>query len=90
MFQDKIWVVDETQLYPKLIEAMSEGKAVIHDGVAYWAEGSGKTGVIQHLPFKETTVQNVEEAIKLAQSTAVMATAVSTGIILYHLPAIGR
>tara|TARA_Y100000815_G_C13095340_1_gene407267 strand:- start:25 stop:195 length:171 start_codon:yes stop_codon:yes gene_type:complete len=51
MLQDKIWVVDETKLYPKLIEAMSEGKAVIHDGVAYWAEGSGNTGVIQHLPF---------------------------------------
>ncbi|WP_137823533.1 hypothetical protein [Pseudomonas sp. D(2018)] len=82
MFQDKIWVVDEAKLYPKLIQAMSEGKAVIHDGVAYWAEGSGSTGVIQHLPFKETAVQSVEEALKLAQATTVIATAVSTGIIL--------
>jgi len=82
MFQDKIWVVDETKLYPKLIQAMSEGKAVIHDGVAYWAEGSGSTGVIQHLPFKETAMQSVEEALKMAQATTVMAAAVSTGIIL--------
>ncbi|MCK9619130.1 MAG: hypothetical protein M0R47_01195 [Methylobacter sp.] len=82
MFQNKIWVVDEAKLYPKLIKAISEGKAVIHDGVAYWAEGSGQTGVIQHLPFKETVVQNVEEALKMAQATTVIATAVSTGIIL--------
>ena len=82
MFQEKIWIVDEAKLYPKLIQAMSDGKAVIHDGVAYWAEGSGNTGVIQHLPFKETAMQSVEEALKMAQATTVLATAVSTGIIL--------
>ena len=82
MLQEKIWIIDEAKLYPNLIQAMSDGKAVIHDGVAYWAEGSGKTGVIQHLPFKETAFQNVEEALKIAQTTATIATAVSTGIIL--------
>lgn len=82
MLQEKIWIVDEAKLYPTLTQAISDGKAVIHDGVAYWAEGSGKTGVIQHLPFKETAFQNVEEALKIAQTTATIATAVSTGIIL--------
>ena len=82
MFEEKIWVVDETKLYPKLIQAMQDGKAVIHDGVAYWAEGSGNKGVIQHLPFKETAMQSVEEVIKTAQATTMIAAAVSTGIIL--------
>lgn len=82
MFQDKIWVVDEAKLYPELVEALSEGKAVIHDGVAYWAKGSGSTGVIQHIPFKESLAQSAEEALKIAQTTTVIASAISTGIIL--------
>ncbi|MDI9728308.1 hypothetical protein [Stutzerimonas stutzeri] len=79
---EKMWVVDEAALSEKLLKALAEGKAVIHDGVAYWAEGSGQTGIIQHLPFKETLVKSAEEAIKAAQMTTVMATAASTCIIL--------
>lgn len=79
---EKIWVVDEAALSEKLLKALAEGKAVIHDGVAYWAEGSGQTGIIQHMPFKETLVKSAEEAIKAAQMTTVMATAASTCIIL--------
>jgi hypothetical protein len=48
---EKIWVLDETRLSSEFVKAYTEGKAAIHDGVAYWAKGSGKTGVIQHLPF---------------------------------------
>lgn len=79
---EKIWVVDEAALSEKLVKALTEGKAVIHDGVAYWAEGSGQTGIIQHLPFKETLVKSAEEAIQAAQMTTVLATAASTCIIL--------
>lgn len=79
---EKIWVVDEAALSEKLLKALAEGKAVIHDGVAYWAEGSGQTGIIQHLPFKETLAKSAEEAIKAAQMTTVMAAAASTCIIL--------
>lgn len=82
MLRGKIWVVDEAKLYETLVQAMSDGKAVIHDGVAYWAEGSGSTGIIQHLPFKETAVRSVEEALKLAQATTVIAAGISTAIIL--------
>jgi hypothetical protein len=82
MLFDKVWVVDEAKLSIKLIKALQQGKAVIHDGVAYWAEGSGHTGIIQHLPFKETAIKSVEEALKIAQTTAVIASAVSTGLIL--------
>ncbi|SEI79111.1 hypothetical protein SAMN04244579_02045 [Azotobacter beijerinckii] len=78
----KIWVIDEAALSKTLLDAMAQGKAVIHDGVAYWATGSGNTGIIQHIPFKETVIKSAEEAIKAAQMTTVMATAASTCVIL--------
>jgi len=81
LFQ-KIWVLDESKFNETLLDALSRGRAVIHDGVAYWAEGSGKTGVIQHLPFKEAAFKSAEEAIKAAQMTTVIATAASTCVIL--------
>ncbi|HDS1692627.1 TPA: hypothetical protein QEM72_003150 [Pseudomonas putida] len=79
---EKIWVLDEAAFSKALIDALAAGKAVIHDGVAYYAAGSGKTGVIQHLPFKETVFKSAEEALKAAQMTTVMATAASTCVIL--------
>jgi hypothetical protein len=79
---EKIFSIDESRLSKILRDALSQGKAVIHDGVAYWAEGSGKTGIIQHIPFKETMFESAEEAIKVAQMTTVMASAASTCIIL--------
>jgi hypothetical protein len=81
LFQ-KIWVLDESKFNETLLDALSRGRAVIHDGVAYWAEGSGKTGVIQHLPFREAAFKSAEEAIKAAQMTTVIATAASTCVIL--------
>ena len=78
----KIWVLDEAKFRQTLIQALSENKAVIHDGVAYWAKGSGHTGVIQHIPFKEVAFKSAEEAIKAAQMTTIIATAASTSIIL--------
>lgn len=80
--QEKIWVLDEAAFSQKLIDALSASKAVIHDGVAYYAKGSGQTGVIQHLPFKETVFRSAEEALNAAQMTTVMATAASTCVIL--------
>ncbi|MEO9241119.1 hypothetical protein [Pseudomonas inefficax] len=79
---EKIWVLDESAFSDTLIDALAAGKAVIHDGVAYYAAGSGKTGVIQHLPFKETVFKSAEEALKAAQMTTIMATAASTCVIL--------
>lgn len=78
----RVWIIDESMLSKTLLDALSQGKAVIHDGVAYWAEGSGKTGIIQHIPFKETVLQSAEEAVKAAQMTTIMAAAASTCIIL--------
>jgi hypothetical protein len=87
---NKIWTVDHTQLSKTLVDAISAGKAVLHDGVAYWATGSGHTGVIQHLPFVETTQEVASNGLlQAAQSiaaatslTTVLTAAASTTIIL--------
>lgn len=66
----KIWVLDEGSISATLFEALQKGQAVIYDGVAYWAEGSGKTGIIQHLKFTERTVDNAKQIMDQLQSVA--------------------
>lgn len=66
----KIWVLDESKIGTVLLEALQKGQAVIYDGVAYWAEGSGKTGVIQHLKFTERSVESVKEVLEQLKSVA--------------------
>jgi hypothetical protein len=66
----KIWVLDGDSISATLLEALQNGKAVIYDGVAYWAEGSGKTGVIQHLKFTERSADSAKEIIDQLQSVA--------------------
>ncbi|RDI11036.1 hypothetical protein DFO48_105552 [Comamonas sp. AG1104] len=66
----KIWVLDESEIRPVLLEALQKGHAVVVDGVAYWAKGSGKTGIIQHLKFTERSVESVKEVIEQLQSVA--------------------
>lgn len=64
----KIWVLSEESISATLMEALQNGRAVIYDGVAYWAAGSGKTGVIQHLKFTEKTVDAGKEILEQLQS----------------------
>ena len=66
----KIWVLDEGSISAALLEALQKGQAVIYDGVAYWAEGSGKTGIIQHLKFTERSVDNAKQLLDQLQSVA--------------------
>lgn len=67
---NKEWVLNESSLTTTLIEALQKGHAVIYDGVAYWAEGSGKTGIIQHLKFTERSVDNAKQIMEQLQSVA--------------------
>lgn len=66
----KLWVLDKGSISATLSEALQKGQAVIYDGVAYWAEGSGKTGIIQHLKFTERTVDNPQQIIDQLQYVA--------------------
>lgn len=82
MYQQQLWIFDESKFNPTLIEALSEGKAKFVDGVAYWIQGSERVGIIQHLPLKEVSISNIEEAVKIAESATAVAASVSTGLIL--------
>ena len=84
-FEKTVYVLDESLFGDKLVAALAQDKAVFHDGVAYWAKGSGGQGVIQHLPFKELPleqVQSVSQAVKTLQNTTLITTAVSTTVIV--------
>jgi hypothetical protein len=80
--EQTVFVLDEERLTKDFIEAYNAGKVTIRDGVGYWAKGSGNTGIIKHLPFKEAPYEGVKEALKKAQLTNVLTTAASTSVIL--------
>lgn len=67
---DKVWILDPNSIKPELIEALQKGQAAIYDGVAYWAKGSGKTGVIQHLDFIQSKAENAKQIMEQLQSVA--------------------
>lgn len=66
----KVWTLDPNSIKPELLEALEKGQAAVYDGVAYWAKGSGKTGVIQHLDFIESTAENAKQLVDQLQSVA--------------------
>lgn len=80
--EQTVFVLDEERLTKDFIEAYNAGKVTIRDGVGYWAKGSGNTGIIKHLPFKEAPYEGVKEALKQAQLTNVLTAAASTSVIL--------
>lgn len=67
---DKVWILDPNSIKPELIDALQKGQAAIYDGVAYWAKGSGKTGVIQHLDFIQSKAENAKQIMEQLQSVA--------------------
>lgn len=82
MLEEKLWMIDQGRITEELVKAFEHGMVTIRDGVAYWAKGSGKKGIIQHLPLKEVVFKDVASAMQLAQQTTLIAAAASTGIIL--------
>lgn len=82
---EKIFVFDEAKFSDLLNYARENGLATIRDGVAYWKESSGKSGIIQHLPLKEVSVASSEQLSTISanlQSTVVGTSLISTGVLL--------
>jgi hypothetical protein len=81
MNREEIWVLDESRFNTELVKALQQGKAHFHEGVAYMEGG----GIIQHLPFKKfplEKLESLEQAVRAAQATTLVATALSTSIIV--------
>lgn len=78
---EEIWVLDESRFNSELVKALQQGKARFQEGVAYMEGG----GIIQHLPFKKfplEKLESLEQAVRAAQATTLVATALSTSIIV--------
>lgn len=84
---ETIFTFDESKVYPKVLEGLKKKTVTIRDGVAYWAEGSGNRGIVQHMPLKEVAVNpekitELATLTKTAHATQLAAVGLSTGIIV--------
>lgn len=72
---ETVFTFNWDKVFPEVLEGLKKGTVTIRDGVAYWAKGSGNSGIVQHIPLKKVTV-NPEKITELA------AMGLSTGIIV--------
>ena len=84
---DTVFTFDWEKVIPDVINGLKNGTVTIRDGLAYWAEGSGKKGILQHMPLKNLDFDpdKVTDLIKLTQTahvTQLAAIGLSTSIIL--------
>ena len=84
---DTIFTFDWIKVYPDVMEALQNGKAILRDGVAYWSDISGKSGIAQHMPLKQlpfnpASLNDVTQLVKAAQAAQFAAIGLSTGIIV--------
>jgi hypothetical protein len=70
---DFVWVLDESRLSDTIKNALESGKAVLHDGVAYWAKGSGENGILGHIPFKKVPVTEANGMLNCAANASMIA-----------------
>lgn len=89
---ESLLVVDQSKLAPDIAAGLANGQLTLStsNGNAYWAAGSGRTGIAAHLPMRPLTPEEragIEQLLKLGQSTgsaraaALLATGLSTVVI---------
>lgn len=84
---DTIFTFDWLKVYPDVLEALQNGKAVLRDGVAYWTELAEKSGIAQHMPLKQIpfnpeSITELKQLVQMAQATQLAAIGLSTGIVV--------
>lgn len=84
---DTIFTFDWLKVYPDVLEALQNGKAVLRDGVAYWTEQAEKSGIAQHMPLKQIpfnpeSITELKQLVQMAQATQLAAIGLSTGIVV--------
>lgn len=84
---ETVFTFNWEKVFPEVLDGLKKGIITIRDGVAYWAEGSGKSGIVQHMPLKEIIInpEKITELGSLAKTahiTQLAAIGLSTGIIL--------
>jgi len=66
-----VFTFDWEKVIPEVANGLKNGTVTIRDGVAYWAEGSGKRGILQHMPLMNLDFdpEKVTDLIKLTQTS---------------------
>ncbi|MDQ8935066.1 hypothetical protein [Acinetobacter rudis] len=89
MITETVLTYDFQRFSKDLLDALANNQVNIRDGVAYWKKGLEKTGIIQHIPFKEIGSIGVESFIQglgslqsTLQTTIVAAQAISTATLM--------
>ena len=83
----EVFAIDLSKVPAKVLQGLQDGSMRLSqsNGNVYWAAGSGKTGIVDHLPFVQVdaaSAQQVLSATQAIQATAATAAALSTAVIL--------
>lgn len=87
---EQFFTIDWSEVPQAVIEGLQNGSMRYSNAnnAVYWAQGSGNTGIVKHLPFIPSNLEkvddlvNVSKAIQAAQNIQLAATALSTGLII--------
>ncbi|WP_104040821.1 hypothetical protein [Vibrio hyugaensis] len=84
---DTIFTFDWLKVKPEVLEGIQNGAITLRDGVAYWAEGTGKAGIAQHMPLKQVPfdpdkLNDISKLVQASQTTQLAAIGLSTTIIV--------
>lgn len=92
---EALLVVDQSKLAPDIAAGLASGKLTLStsNGNAYWAAGSGRTGIAAHLPMRPLTPEEragIEQLLKLgpSASSAQTATALAMGLSTVAIAAV--
>lgn len=87
---NSLWRPDLARVSKTIIEGLDAGTMTLSKdmGTVYWAAGSGKTGVVAHLPLvpvspeELASAQQLLQAVNGAQFTSIAATAAATVVVV--------
>lgn len=77
----QVFAVDLSNVPAHILQGLQDGTMRLSqsNGNVYWAAGSGKTGIVDHLPFVQVDTASAQQVLSAAQ--AVQATVVATAVI---------
>lgn len=84
---ETVFTFDWDKVYSTVQQGLQDGNVILRDGVAYWSEASGKSGIVQHMPLKEMLydpekLNDISKLIQSTHATQMAAIGLSTTIIV--------
>ncbi|RYU47761.1 hypothetical protein [Aliivibrio finisterrensis] len=84
---ETVFTFDWDNVYSIVKKGLEDGSITIRDSVAYWSKGSGKSGIVQHMPLKKMLydpkkLNDISKLIQSTHTTQMAAIGLSTTIIV--------